>query len=162
MTADKHVPVASVAWYKIADLISRGEREKALSFYRLLSHSLDDKAYALQLEGDILWALDDNRAKEKYFQAARLYRQDKRWVDAAMLGEHLLSQYPGDPGLLVFVAYCYGLLDLREKTIEYLRAFRRVVDQKNMSLQDYAQEVGLLESLAQHKAWLANILKSDV
>ena len=56
----------SLAWFKLADLIARGEREKALNVFRLLSHSLQDRAYSLQLEGDLLWYLDDKNFTEKY------------------------------------------------------------------------------------------------
>jgi hypothetical protein len=41
---------ACVAWFKLADLITRKEKEKALNLYRLLSHSFEDRAYALQVE----------------------------------------------------------------------------------------------------------------
>src|SRR3990172_6949193 len=90
----------SLAWFKLADLIARGEREKALNVFRLLSHSLPDRAYALQLEGDILWYLDDKASQEKYKQAAFLYQKEKRWVDAISIYEHLLFQNPQSTDVL--------------------------------------------------------------
>lgn len=87
---------ATVAWYKLADLIARREREKALNVYRLLSHSFEDKAYALQLEGDILASLEDSHAHEKYQQAAFLYKKEARWVNAICVCEHLLFLNPYD------------------------------------------------------------------
>ncbi len=101
----------SVAWFKLADLIARGEREKALSVFRLLAHSLPDKAYTLQVEGDILWYMDDRAAAEKYRQAAVIYQKDKRFVDAIAIQEHLLTQRPEGYEPLVALLVLYALTD---------------------------------------------------
>jgi tetratricopeptide (TPR) repeat protein len=105
----------SLAWFKLADLISRGEREKALNVFRLLAHSLSDRAYVLQLEGDILWYLDDKGAAEKYKQAAFLYQKDKRWVDSVSVYEHLLTQEPDSYEIISSLLVFYMLLDWPEK-----------------------------------------------
>lgn len=158
MQIDKQTPVASVAWYKLADLISRGEREKALSVYRLLAHSFDDKAYALQLEGDVLLALDDPRSKEKYFQAATLYKAEKRWVDAVALCEHLLAQQPDDPALLIFAIYCYSVLDIEHKAAEYYTSFAKIITTRGIAPDFFIEELEILNALAQKKPWLAEVL----
>src|SRR5271157_2908011 len=120
----------SLAWFKLADLIARGEREKALSVFRLLAHSLPDKAYVLQLEGDILWHLDDKNADEKYKQAAYLYQKEKRWVDAIALYEHLLTQnsnsYDALSALLVF----YAMIDWAEKFQERCEQLLRLLKEQ--------------------------------
>lgn len=87
----RHVPTDkyTIAWFKLAECVARGEREKAYGVYRLLAHSLADQAYAYLLEGDLLRTFDDPRAVEKYQQAAVLYYQDKRWYEAAGIFEHL-------------------------------------------------------------------------
>ncbi len=100
---------ASVAWFKLADLISRREREKALNVYRLLSHSLQDRAYALQLEGDILWSLDDRGAFERYKQSAYLYQKDKRWVEAIAIYEHLLVIEKSKDAIWSTLIPCYAM-----------------------------------------------------
>lgn len=89
----RHVPTDkhTIAWFKLAECIARGEREKAYGVYRLLAHSLSDQAYALQLEGDLLRCFDDARAFEKYRQALQLYYQEQRWLQAAGVGAHLES-----------------------------------------------------------------------
>lgn len=158
MRLDKQVPVASIAWYKLADLIARGEREKALNVYRLLAHSFDDKAYALQLEGDVLLALEDPRSKEKYFQAATLYKQEQRWVDAVALGEHLLAQHAQDPALLLFAVYCYAVLDVRDKVSEYFDQFKKVVKKGDIAVDLFTEELDLLKKLAKQKPWLISLL----
>jgi hypothetical protein len=85
MESDKH----TIAWFKLAECVSRGEREKALGVYRLLVHSLDDKAYAAQLEGDLLWAFKDSRAVAKYTYAAQLYHDQVRLKQAIAVYEHV-------------------------------------------------------------------------
>src|SRR5271157_3821637 len=105
----------SLAWFKLADLIARGEREKALSVFRLLAHSLPDRAYVLQLEGDILWHLDDKNAEEKYKQAAFLYQKEKRWIDAIAIYEHLLSQSPDSYEIFSILLAAYAIIDWQEK-----------------------------------------------
>lgn len=85
----------TIAWFKLADCISKGEREKAFGVYRLLAHSLEDEAYAIKLEGDLLFAFHDTAAAiEKYEQAAVIYQQHKRFKEAAALYEDLLSVTP--------------------------------------------------------------------
>jgi tetratricopeptide (TPR) repeat protein len=159
MRLDKQVLVASVAWYKLADLIARGEREKALSVYRLLAHSFDDKAYALQLEGDVLFALEDVRSKEKYFQAATLYKAEKRWVDAVALAEHMIAQHSQDPLLFLFAVYCYAALDVPDKAVYYFDAFTKSIKNCNISIDFFSEELALLKNLAKQKTWLIQLLK---
>ncbi|MBD3231784.1 hypothetical protein GF322_03930 [Candidatus Dependentiae bacterium] len=103
-----------IAWFKLAELISRKEKEKALSLYRLLSHSFD-KAYALQVEGDILWALEDKQATEKYKQAAYLYKKEERLVAATAIYEHLLTLQPKNYNFLTKLVALYILLQWPEK-----------------------------------------------
>lgn len=82
----------TIAWFKLADCISRGEKERALGVYRLLAHSFDDPALAMQLEGDIHYAFQDQpRAVEKYREAAQLYCQQERLLDAASMYELLID-----------------------------------------------------------------------
>jgi len=124
----------SIAWYKLAELIAKREREKALNVYRLLSHSFIDKAYALQLEADILFSLQDKDAVEKYKQAAFLYRQERRWINAVYVYEHLLDLDANN-------AECIGLLlDLYAK-MDLVSKFDRVFDSlcikiKNKTIDD--------------------------
>ncbi|MBM3886836.1 hypothetical protein FJ364_02795 [Candidatus Dependentiae bacterium] len=158
MSLERQAPVASVAWYKLADLIARGEREKALSVYRLLAHSFDDKAYALQLEGDVLLALSDDRSKEKYFQAAFLYKDEKRWIDAVSLAEHLLVLYPKDLQLMLFVSYCYAALDMINKVTYYVDLFDKNCKQQGVAIDSFQEEWELIKKLSKQKKWLADLL----
>jgi|ERR1700733_404284 len=84
----------TIAWFKLAECVAKGEKEKAFGVYRLLKHSLDDEAYAYQLEGDLLGAFQDERATEKYAHAAQLYYQNHRFKEAADLYEELFLFMP--------------------------------------------------------------------
>lgn len=136
----------SIAWYKLAELIAKREREKALNVYRLLSHSFIDKAYALQLEADILNSLQDKDAIEKYKQAAFLYRQERRWINAVYVYEHLLDLDANNAELIGLLLDLYAKMDLtlkfdrvfdnlcsklKNKTIDedmVVRAFKKMLD----------------------------------
>lgn len=83
-----------VAWFNIADYVLRGERERALGVYKLLAHSINDPALALQVEGDILWAFNDSDALEKYLSAAELYVNHKRFDKAIALYQQILLLNP--------------------------------------------------------------------
>src|SRR5580700_10433765 len=95
--ADKY----NVAWFKLAECVSRGEKERALGVYRLLAHSFDDRAFASQLEADIFYAFDDKvMAKDRYDRAITLYKKEKRFLEAAAVGEHMHFMYPNDRSYL--------------------------------------------------------------
>jgi tetratricopeptide (TPR) repeat protein len=112
---------SSIAWFKLANLIEKREKEKALSVFRLFTHSLRDKAYSLQLEGDMLWSLDDmGLAEEKYANAAFLYQKEKRWVHAVSLYESLIVNNPENYQFLTGIILCYGQLGWETKFKEKL------------------------------------------
>jgi hypothetical protein len=78
----------TIAWFKIADFVSRGEKEKALTVYRLLMHSVSEPALSYQLEGDILLAFDDEAALDRYHVAANLYKKSGKMNQAISVYEH--------------------------------------------------------------------------
>jgi tetratricopeptide (TPR) repeat protein len=87
----------NVAWFKLAECVSRGEKERALGVYRLLAYSLQDSAFARQLQGDIFIAFNDPAgALDHYRAAAELYQKDGRFIEAAAIYEHLLTLSPGN------------------------------------------------------------------
>ena len=116
----KHFPSEkyNIAWFKLSQLVSRGEKEKALGLYRLLSHSLDDKAYALQVEGDILWSFDDELATIKYEEAAFLYKKENKIVSAVGVYEHLLILDNENFDVLEILLECYSILDWSDKVLD--------------------------------------------
>jgi tetratricopeptide (TPR) repeat protein len=123
----------SVAWFKLAELISRGEKEKALNLYRLLSHSFEEKAYALQVEGDILWSFEDKEAVERYKHAAFLYKKEKNLVAAAGVYEHLLTLDPGNVDNMFHLLKLYAQLNWAEKFKEGFMFLKKMLESKNVS-----------------------------
>jgi len=87
----------SVAWFKLAECVTRGEQERAFGVYRLLAHSFEDKAFALQLAGDLYLAFSDSAsAVAKYEMAAQLYQESGRTGEAAAVYEHLYTISPAE------------------------------------------------------------------
>lgn len=112
LPADKY----NVAWFKLAEFVVRGERERALGLYRLLVHSFNDQAFAYQLEGDILLSFNDsNAACEKYIAAAQLYRKNGKLPEAAGLYEHVITLQPKAEDILLI------LIDLYQGEKNYVR-----------------------------------------
>jgi tetratricopeptide (TPR) repeat protein len=124
---------SSVAWFKLAELVSRGEKEKALNLYRLLSHSFEDPAYVLQLEGDILWAFEDADAVDKYAQAAFLYKKEKKITAAIAIYEHLLSLNPNCYDYIHHLIVLYARLDWPEKFKDRLKFLLDSLDKEEVS-----------------------------
>ena len=82
----------SVAWFKLAECIGRGEKERALSLLRLLTYSLDsNKPFIKQLEADILAFFEDSQAVTHYIQAAHMYYQEGNAMEASVVYEKLIA-----------------------------------------------------------------------
>ena len=83
-----------IAWFKLADVLARGEKERTLSIYRLLIHSINHEALSAQLEGDILRAFQDPNAVQSYVKAAALYQKQNELTLAALLYETIIYLAP--------------------------------------------------------------------
>ena len=110
----------NVAWFKLADYIARGEKERALGVYRLLAHSFDDPALARQLHADILLSFKDERAQEAYQEAAVLYRERNRLIEAAAVYEHLVTLDPSNLFYRTEIIELYQQLGIAAKVSRYL------------------------------------------
>lgn len=99
----------NIAWFKLAECVSRGEQERAFGVYRLLSHSIDDHALVQQLAGDLFLAFhDEQMALDKYERAADLYQRDERVQSAVAVYNHMLTI---DSSLLVHRPYLARLYE---------------------------------------------------
>jgi tetratricopeptide (TPR) repeat protein len=165
MKQEQKVLQASVAWYKLSDLIARKEKEKALSVYRLLAHSFEDKAYALQLEADILLYLDDDtEAIEKYKQAVFLYKKENRLIDAIAVCEHLLFRESNNLELLAMLLNFYVIKNWKEKFDEKLHRTNFLLEQKKIDPDEVFKVIKTLLSFASQlkdKAWVFNIVRGQ-
>jgi len=109
----------SVAWFKLAEFVGRGEKERALGLYRLLVHSFEDRAFAYQLEGDLLLSFNDQEAQDRYMQAARLYQEDGSMLKSAAIYEHLLFLEPDNSFYKQQLVALYESLGLSERAKKY-------------------------------------------
>lgn len=111
----------NVAWFKLAELVNRKEKERALSLYRLLVYALLDKALILQLEGDLLLAFKDEKAIDLYKRAAMLHEETGRYNEAVLLYEHMLKVAPPTVEHLEKMLQLYTLLsyDAKKARIEH-------------------------------------------
>ncbi len=85
----------SIAWFKLAECVRRGEKERALSVYKLLVHSLRDEAVAMQLKGDIYAIFNmPTQAVQAYQEAARLFERAGRKFQAVYAHECVVAHEP--------------------------------------------------------------------
>ena len=111
----------NVAWFKLAEFVARGERERALGLYKLLVHSFDDPALAYQLEGDLLLSFNDKPAAcQQYYNAANAYKQDARIVEAAAVYEHLIMLNPLLKENLLQILPLYEMIGLKSRLFAHL------------------------------------------
>ncbi len=124
----------SIAWFKLADFVARGEKERALSVYKLLMHSISDKAFAYQLEGDILLAFDDHLALDRYHAAVHMYKQRGAYQQAVAIYERV-AMYKNDITLLEALLDIYDALADQAGIIHSFARFAALaVQKKNFGL----------------------------
>jgi len=139
----------NVAWFKLADFVSRGEKERALNIHRLLMHSVQDVAIAYQLEGDILLAFDDDAALDRYHVAANLYKKSGKIQQAISVYEHV-SLFKEDENIYEALLDIYIFIQHNPGTLETFSKFAKVCLQKNnmaqleQSFQRYVLESSVL------------------
>jgi tetratricopeptide (TPR) repeat protein len=126
-------PSYSIAWFKIADCVMRGEKERALGVHRLLAHSLDDEAVASQLEGDIMFACGDiDRALQAYNDAAEKYNVLKKYEQAAGVYEHMLLLKSTDTLLYSALLRVYSAAGIMQQlvriTVLYIEFLKNSTD----------------------------------
>jgi len=110
----------NIAWFTLAECVSRGEKVRALSLYRLLVHSISDQAFTSQLKGDLLLVFQDTTAAELYEKAAELYLKDNRLLEAVGVFEHLLSLDPEKYQYIKVLIKLYKKLGIQSKVNAYL------------------------------------------
>lgn len=115
----------TVAWFKLADFVARGEKERALHVHKLLMHSVGDEAVSFQLEGDILLAFDDDGAIDCYHIAANLYKKAGKMQQAVSVYEHL-SSFKDDDKVLEALLDIYCLLKHEDSMLNTFSRLARV------------------------------------
>jgi len=100
-----------IAWFKLSEFIKRNEKERALGIYKLLMHSIDDQAFAKQLEGDLLLFFDEADAINSYINAANIYKKNGKLAQATAIYEHLVILVPESADFINQLTKLYGMLN---------------------------------------------------
>ena len=137
---DKH----TIAWFKIADCVSRGEKERALGVYRLLSHSFNDNAVARQLEADIYCSFGEtDQAIALYQQAMEGYIKSQRFFEAASVGEHLVVLQPVNTSLHSKLVQLYISLGMAAKVQTHVQILADFFMQKKQWIEQMLDDLVL-------------------
>lgn len=124
----------NIAWFKLAEFVSRGEKERALGIYKLLALSFDDEAFKSQLEGDILQSFDDRLSIEKYKKAAELYQLSNRFIEAAAIYEYLLTLDPSTE-IIDELIQVYKSLNKQDKIkVSFRKLFKQLLEKNKINL----------------------------
>jgi hypothetical protein len=135
---DKH----TIAWFKIAECVSRGEKERALGVYRLLSHSFNDNAIKYQLEADIYCSFGEiDLAIALYHQAMEFYKKSHRFLEAAAVGEHLAVLQPADMNVHRTLIQLYLALGMTVKVRAHIQVLVDCFGQKKQWLEQMLDEL---------------------
>jgi len=111
----------NLAWFRLAECVSRGERERAMGVYRLLSHSLGNDALAAQLKGDLLLCFNDQLASKKYLEAANLYKKSQKTIEAIAVYEHLFLLEPDNQTYLSELISLYREIGMPFKIVDHVQ-----------------------------------------
>lgn len=154
----------SVAWFKLAEFVGRGEKERALGIYKLLAHTVDDRAFALQLKGDLLLAFADAQAIEIYHEAVKLYSNEQRYIQASALYEHLLLLCPDRIDFRIQLVSIYKHLASDKKILKHLTELSFILstnykfEEANNLLREYQLEDEQIAYV--HQQCAINLLKN--
>ena len=158
----------NVAWFKLAECVARGERERALGVYRLLAHSFDDPAFASQLEGDILVAFADPLAAvEKYKESVALYKNSGRILEAAAVAEHILVLVSEKQESIELLIELYRALGNEYKMSVYLHMLFALslgmhdLDRAVQIIDEYEALVGSAKALPERQQLLFACIKNQ-
>jgi len=150
----KHIPSDkyNVAWFTLAECVSRGEKVRAMSLYRLLAHSIEDQAFISQLKGDLLRAFQDKESIELYQEAAELYEKDNRLLEAVAVYEHLVTLEPKKTRYLKSLIKLYKLLSITSKVATFLeRLFDSSTEQNDCDgACDALEQLDNIKDAAEH------------
>jgi hypothetical protein len=140
---DKH----TIAWFKIAECVSRGEKERALGVYRLLSHSFNDNAMARQLEADIYCSFGETeQAISLYQQAMEAYIKSQRFLEAAAIGEHLVVLQPAEMSLHRKLIQLYLSFGMVSKVRAHIQVLADFFAQKRQWIEQVIDDLALVDN----------------
>lgn len=140
----------NLAWFKLAECVSRGEKERALGVYRLLLYSVGDDALSTQLYADILLSFGDKIAAiEKYLEAIIIYKKENKIIEAIAVYEHLLFLQPNCYDYVAELCCLYLKSNLEFKVIEHLD---KLISNKKVNNSQINNSLSLSDFLEKLKA----------
>jgi tetratricopeptide (TPR) repeat protein len=123
---------ASIAWFKLSELVARGERERAFSIFRLLIHALNDEAYVAQLKGDLWYAFHEHdRAREAYYSAIAGYDLSERLYQSAFVYERLSTIEENSLTIRIAMIIRFAELSCTTHVIRYINELITLAKQQN-------------------------------
>ncbi len=156
----------SVAWFKLSEFIGRGEKERALGLFRLLTHSLTHRAFIKKLEAEILIQFEDLQGLQTYVQAAHFYKLDGDLVQAVSIYETLVELEPERTEYLEKVVTLFTELGNEEKRIQYQKILYQAflakgwLDKSAIIFELIKNSLDGVEKLAYHQAFVVAALKN--
>lgn len=155
----------NVAWFKLAEFVQRKEKERALAIYRLLVHSVLDTALISQLEGDLLLSFKDEKAIDLYKRAAFQYEQAGRYLEAALVYEHIIKITAPSLELVEKLFQWYDLIAYHTKKARCAAHLVRMLMEAQLleKLESFFAQLTLpkhLKALA-HESFVLTFLKSE-
>ena len=143
----------NIAWFKLAEFVARGEKERALGIYRLLIHSFNDKALAAQLAGDLFLAFNDRpEAHIRYCHAAELYVLDGRLRQAAAVFEHVIAL---DPARHEYVRNVFRLY-IQIPDVSRAEAYLELIMKEMLRTNSYEEHMSFIEQCVATQQALAS------
>jgi len=155
----------NLAWFKLAECVSRKEKERALGVYRLLSHSLDNNALAAQLSGDLFLCFESQKeAIEKYLQAAELYEKNNKHIEAIAVYEHMLVLQPNIQTHISKICQLYLESNMSFKVVEHIQKVIEIgaFDVAEKIIQKVEESLKPQERALVHQELLYVLLKNEV
>jgi hypothetical protein len=132
----------NIAWFKLADFVARGEKERALSVLRLLMHSVCNEALTQQLEGDILLAFNDRTAYDRYINAAHLFKKTGNLPHAVGAYQQALW-FKDDIQTLSFLLETYAILKHKTGLLDTFTKLAKIMveNQQELELQNILTKI---------------------
>ncbi len=107
LSTDKY----QIAWFKLSEFIRRKQKERALGMYKLLMHSVEDDAFAKQVEADLLHFFEESSAINAYIEAAQMYQKKNKLAQATAIYEHLVLLQPKNSQFIKKLFHFYEQLN---------------------------------------------------
>ena len=100
-----------IAWFKLSEFIRRRQKERALGMYKLLMHSVEDDAFAKQVEADLLLFFEESSAIDSYIEAAQMYQKKNKLAQATAIYEQLVLLQPQNSTFIKKLFHFYEQLN---------------------------------------------------